>query len=812
MKLTPHQQTVANHDQDHALCIAVAGSGKTSTLAQLVSNLLQKGADPRRLMVMMFNKAAQIDFSKKLRTLASSQFASLPENQLQLPEIRTYHATGLKLLRTLEGWQIRAPYNKQPLSEKVVELQVRTLILKLAPETIKERIRSDAARLIEAAISFIESVKAHLTSPELWFEQSGYTDDYRFFIKLFHQFEQWRHQQKSITFTDMLYDPVKLIQEHPELIPKVADKMDFIIVDEYQDTSTLQHQFTRLIAGQRARMIAVGDPDQTIYEFAGANIDNILNHFQQDYGDSGEVKELTMPHTFRYGHSIALAASHLISQNRSRKNVLCIAHPENPPSLIRLSQPGSDDSRFVVESLMEYLASGTPPEDIAILVRVWAQAVPIELNLLEMGIAYSSDGPSLFQRPEIESLIDAMALASGGFADFLPEVRYHKLARLLTLPHVGLKQQHIDWLCQQLKDENHQFGKALGKLAPKIKDISDFQARKLAQRAELFTWLEHNGSKHKAHTLIATYIQQSEIYDSLRSMSLNEQRTDEQILAIKGFHRFLKQLNEDTANCCLHIAELIEKRKQQKSQRQRSSHGITLSSCHRSKGLEWPVVLLPGLTRQYWPFLREDEIATLSAQKTSNAIESERRLLYVAMTRAKQQLHLFTARGNLTSIPGKHSCSSEVQSITAREHQDRISPFLLEMNLPHVLSLGNLLHEDADEELAEAIDKIGLTPVSRRYLSSARPALIERLKTIPNIETNSKSTGSAYNEASNARGSASDGPWQLKAIIDHAIFGRGEVIEVNDSNFSIRFDSRQHGVKRFARIEEVRHLFRTVQC
>ena len=90
-------------------------------------------------------------------------------------------------------------------------------------------------------------------------------------------------------------------------------------------------------------------------------------------------------------------------------------------------------------------------------------------------------------------------------------------------------------------------------------------------------------------------------------MSLNEQRTDEQILAIKGFHRFLKQLNEDTANCCLHIAELIEKRKQQKSQRQRSSHGITLSSCHRSKGLEWPVVLLPGLTRQYWPFLREDE-------------------------------------------------------------------------------------------------------------------------------------------------------------------------------------------------------------
>ncbi|MFK0573681.1 ATP-dependent helicase [Endozoicomonas sp.] len=810
MKLTPHQQAVANHDQDHALCIAVAGSGKTSTLAQLVSNLLHKGADPRRVMVMMFNKAAQLDFSKKLRTLAANQFTNLTQEQLQLPEIRTYHATGLKLLRTLESWRVREPYNKQPLSEKVVELQVRTLILKLAPEPIKDRIRSDAARLIEAAVSFIDSVKAHLTSPEQWFEQTSYTDDYRFFIQLFHHFEQWRHQQRSITFTDMLYDPVKLILANPELIPNVENKMDFIIVDEYQDTSTLQHRFTQLIAGQRARMVAVGDPDQTIYEFAGANIDNILSHFQQDYADTGEVTELTMPHTFRYGHSIALAASHLISQNRARKNVLCIAHPENPPSLIRISQSESDDSRFVVETLMEYLASGTPPEAIAILVRVWAQAVPIELNLLEMGIPYTSDGPSLFQRPEIEALIDAMTLASGRFAELEPDVRYHKLVRLLTLPHIGIKQHHIDWLCQQLKLNHDQFGKAMKKLTPQLKDISDFQANKLNDRAELFIRLEQTGHQQKAHKLIATYIQQSGIYDSLRSMSLNEQRTEEQILAIKGFHRFLKQLNEDTVNCCWHIDTLIEKQKKQKSQRQRTHQGVTLSSCHRAKGLEWPVVLLPGLTRQYWPFLREDELAALSVQKSSNAIESERRLLYVAMTRAKQQLHLFTAQGDLAGgSTGNRSFAPASQSLTAgTNRQDSISPFILDMNLPHVLSLGNLLHEESDEALVEVIHKTGLTPISKRYVASAKPSLTRQLETVSMIPTpRSKNAPAASGPTP---GTSRDGPWQLRAIIDHAIFGRGEVIEVNDSNFSIRFDSRQHGVKRFAKIEEVRHLFRVM--
>ena len=765
MKLTPHQQAVADHHKDHALCIAVAGSGKTTTLAQLVNNLLDRGVEPRRLMVMMFNKAAQIDFTRKLKTVAAHPV---------LPEVRTYHATGLKLLRTLESWGVRSPCNKQPLAEKVVELQVRTLILQLAPETIKDRMRSDAARLIENAVSFIESVKSHLTTPQQWFRQTGLGGDYHFLPELFLQFEQWRHQQRAITFTDMLYDPVMLIEAQPDLLPRIADKMDFIVVDEYQDTSTLQHRFTRLIAGERARLVAVGDPDQTIYEFAGANIDNILRHFQHDYGRSATVQELTLPHTFRYGHSVALAASHLISHNRARKDVLCIAHPDNPPSLIRISQLASDDSHSVVTALMDYLASGTAAEDLAILVRVWAQSVPIELNLLEMGISYSSEGPSLFQRPEIAALMAAMTLASGGFTALTPDLRQQQLQQLLTLPHVGLKHHHIDGLCRQLKGCQQNFGRTLGKLASRITGISDFQAGRLASRAELWSWLEHNGGKHPTHTLLAGYIQRADMYDSIRSMSLNDQRTQEQILAIRGFVRFLKQLNQPTAQCCEHIAGLIEKRQK----RQRTNHGITLSSCHRAKGLEWPVVLIPGLTRQYWPFLREDESVAGPA-----TIESERRLLYVAMTRARRQLHLFTGEGNLAR---------------AGKSNNGISPFVAQMSLPHVLALGSLLHDESDQALASAIEKTGLTSVSKRYVCQARPSLAGHLQ---QMQT-SDSTASCL--------PCDDTPWQLGIVIDHSIFGRGRVIEVNDDNFSIRFDSQQHGVKRFARKAQIRHLFRTV--
>ena len=791
MKLTHHQQAVANHSDGHALCVAVAGSGKTSTLARLVCNLLQKDVNHRRLMVMMFNKAAQIDFAQKLHALAG---LNTPPGQL--PVIRTYHATGLNLLRTLESWHIREPYQKKPLSDKMIELQVRTLILKLAPESLKERIRSDIARLIETSTNFIELVKSHLTTPQAWFSRAGYPNDYRFLIELFHQFESWRHQQKVLTFTDMLYDPVQLIQSTPALVPRVANKMDFIVVDEYQDTSTLQHRFTQLIAGERAQLVAVGDPDQTIYEFAGANIDNILKNFQQDFGQrlantKVNVAELTMPHTFRYGHSIALAASHLISQNHARKDVLCIAHAENPPSSIEISQSAKDDSRFVATSLQGYLDSGVPPQHIALLVRVWAQAVPIELHLLEAGIQYVSDGPSLFKRPEIAVLIDGMMLASGEFATLNDDDRYQKLTRLLTMPHIGLKQQYVDQLCQRLKTCTNDFGAALSTFATTLTDITKFQARKLRRRGELLTWLEQNGQQRKAHTLIAHYIEHSELYDSLKSMSLNGQRTDEQILAIQGFLRFVTQLDQETGACCEHIRELIE----QQRTHQQASCGITLSSCHRAKGLEWPVVLLPGLTCQYWPFLREGQ------QVGPEAIEAERRLLYVAMTRAKERLHLFTAEGELDHpavLAEKQSLITPTLGKKMLQKNDSISPFVLEMQLPHALSLAQLLHEKSDTDLGKAISNTGLTAISKRYLNTARPTL-KALNDAPILKT-----------ATAKKNTLIDEPWQLRAVIDHAVFGRGEVVEVNDSSFSIRFHNHQYGVKRFAKISDIRHLFTAV--
>ena len=785
MKLTSNQQTVADHDSSHALCIAVAGSGKTFTLAHLINSLLNKGVDARRIMVMMFNKSAQLDFSKKLK-----QTSQHP----RLPEVRTYHSTGLRLLRTLESWHARVPYNKQPLSDKMIELKIRERILALAPGSIKERMRSDAARYIEAATGFIEAVKSNLTTPEDGFEHSGLPSEYRFFIQIFHDFEQWRHEQRSITFTDMLYDPMCLVKQQPELIQGIENKIDYIIVDEYQDTSTLQHQFTRLIAGQRARVIAVGDPDQTIYEFAGANIDNILNHFQDDFGGTVNVREMTLPHTFRYGHRIALAASDLISRNHFRKNVLCIAHENNPDSEVHLTRTSGNDSKTIIRMIKDYLGKGYAPQDIAILVRVWAQTVHLELNLLQEGIPYTSDGPSLFQRPEIETLLLVMKMAAGLFALYEPAVRARHFTRMLTLPHIGLKNHYIDQIVQQLSQLEEGYGEQLSFIAGRLHGISQYQQDKLLARAAVFKVLEKNGSKETAGQLLSLYVRESELFENIRSMSLNEQRTDEQILAIEGFVKFVRQLKEDARSCCFHIDDLIERHQQRKNSKVAGDHNkvITLSSCHKAKGLEWPVVLLPGLTRQYWPFIREDDLSNSS----NNNIEAERRLLYVAMTRARKVLHIV-------------SCEDAANQWSADRSQVT-SPFLEEMNLSHNLRLADLLHSGNDDELIKELLVTGLTSISRRYLKAVKPDLLNNINQAQDYwqQSRTQNRNTARKTLAQIKGSAlpEDAPWQLNRRIKHSIFGEGKVTQVNDDSFVITFVRGEYGSKRFARNRDIVHL------
>ena len=789
MDLTDHQLNVTHHNSDHALCIAVAGSGKTTTLAHLILNLLQAGNDPRRVMVMMFNKSAQQDFTTKLRTLASSRQS--------VPEVRTYHSTGLRLLKRLAEWDIRPGFDYKPLSDKEIELKIRELLMQLCPDTIQDKVKADTARYIEAAVSFIDQVKSSLTTPETAFAEADYPDNLKFFITLYSDFEQWRLDNRRITFTDMLYDTVILLEQNPEQLARVRNKMQYVIVDEYQDTSSLQHRLTQLIAGERARVIAVGDPDQTIYEFAGANINNILHHFEQDFSSSGQVNQLSMPHTFRYGHSIALAASHLIARNRDRKDIICLAHKQNPASEIELIQSDQDETRVLLTAIKKHLSQADDP--LAVLVRVWAQAVPLELALLSQGIPYHNEGPSLFERQEIISLIAALELASEQFSFFDVDARAQRLFQLFTLPHLGIKNQVIHQLIATIQMHGQDIGKVMANSIELLTGISDYQRKKLLNRARILNNLETQSKNKPPAELLQDYIRSAELKENLQSMSLNEQRTEEQLLAIDGFLQWLR----GATSSCAEAIELIRQLRDRKKQGRQHSHSaqLTISSCHKAKGLEWSAVMIPGLTERYWPFERDDALST-----SSTDIEAERRLLYVAMTRAKRKLYLFSCTGSLET--GAHNWHNS--------NRQSVSRFLKEMQLQHCQQLAERLAENSPEQLQQFIQKHGLTKLSGRYLEQvnsqykslveaapSRKSILEK-KRAGNIRSREPGYQAARSLLIKDRGT--NMPWQENARLRHTIFGVGRVIEVNDSNFIVLFDS-QHGVKRFACNEQVLHLF-----
>ena len=793
MQLTDYQQAVVQQHQYHTLCIAVAGSGKTSTLVQLILSLLAQGAEHRRLMVMMFNKAAQLDFDKKLN--------QQNRQGLALPAIRTYHATGLKLLTSLETWGLRASYNKSPLSDKQQELFIKDQLTQHLPEELKERMRNESARFIEFTKDFIHSVKSQLITAKALFKTTQLSEQWQCLITIFAAFEQWRHQQRAITFIDMLYDPVMLLRQHPEYIARVENKMNFIVVDEYQDTSTLQHEFTKLVAGSRAKVIAVGDPDQTIYEFAGANINNILHHFNNDYSATNTVTELTLPHSFRYGHSLALAASHLIHHNHARKDVLSIAYDSNAATTIQLHEIASDETTAILKQLQQQLQQQRSPQDIAILLRVWAQSVPIELRLLTSNIAYHSEGPSIFQRIEIENLIHVLTLINGEWARNDSTQRYQHLLQLLTFPHAGIKQVLLQQLCQQLSQHDSHIGEHFARYAATISDISPFQRRRLLQRAHTLQHLEALAAKKGAQTLLAHkvldgYINDVQLLKSLRSMSLNAQQTEEQILAMQGFVDYLKQQKLTVAQSCEHITQLQHKRLNQDPKHQQ---GVLISTSHRTKGLEWPVVFVPGLTTQYWPFNYHNELVL----NQSIDIEAERRLLYVTVTRAKKALHLFTFKSN-----GRKSSQFSIATTSTGIYT---SPFIAELQLPTAQYLGALLHKDNNEELLDYCRQNSCTELTHRYLATVKPELQQALKQISAEQSAQRTKKNSAKKRNikvqkNSR-YTSDLPWAIGDEVIHHSFGSGRLSKVSDDTFEVTFDTKKTGTKRFAKVTQAISMF-----
>lgn len=723
--LTDEQRAIITAGYEHSVITAVAGSGKTSTLAWRIRYLLQQGHDPTRMLVLMFNRSARVDFERKLQSVCH-------QSGLALPEIRTYHAMGLRLYKRFVREGYLPGFSEKILTEQEISFQVWQLTRRLAPEELADEIKRNKKDFVETATGFIDLVKTTLSPAGVVFEELGYSDKHKYLIDLFHSFEQWRKGQGRISFADMLYEPVMAIHQNPPLQRLVGNKMDLILVDEYQDTNEIQHLLLRYVAGDRARVTVVGDPDQTIYEFRGAKPEFILKRFSDEFESP---LQQTLSYTFRYGHRVALLANHLICHNTGRKDVLCHSHPSTPATDITLHRTGNDTDT-VLQILAEH--SNLPLQDTAVLFRVWSQSVPIELKLLARQIPYRIDSGkgALFSR-EIQAITALLKVVSGKLANLPGEDRLTTARQLLRFPHVGLKEAELEQLARFLAEFASDWHDRL--LALDFGALAPMAARKLRKLGEVLAQL--HGYSGPVAGLITVYAEHTDLYEGIRSLALTHDSADERIDTVHGFREYLKGLDVDAAGALAHLQAL----RQQASETQGGS-GVLLSTIHRTKGLEWPRVIIPGLQEKYLPHsprAREDARAFL---------ESERRLLYVAMTRTRQSLHL------ITRPPSRQPHLDGDQGP---------SRFVAECCFDLADELGRWLDHRPNASDPRLKLEAPLTPVSTRYAQRA---------------------GIVLEGGSPATGTDTSVLWH-QPYLSHAIFGTGTVIAEDERSFEVHFAS-----------------------
>ena len=618
MQYTTEQQAIIDHTNGHARIIAVAGSGKTQTLTAYVKQRLDLGANPRRLLVLMYNKAAQIDFEKRLKQ-------SLV--QVISPDIRTFHSLGYRICQTLVRQGDMPAFNKNLLTDGEIESAVWRILRHLADENIADDVLARKKKWVEPAVAYFELIKSSLASPETVFDETGLPAVCRFYIDAFYRFEDWRSDQNKLTFSDLIYEPIQRFKREAHLAKQFSGHMAEIIVDEFQDINPAQHYLLEVIAGDVAQVMVVGDPDQTIYEFRGSKPSLLTQTFSERFTP---LTDFQLSRTFRFGDGLSLLANQVIAGNyqQNQRRTQCITHDTTQATQVSLL-PMRDSAQGVLQTIKRWSAAH-PLSDIAVINRLWANSARLELLLLANGIPFHLDNhQTVLERHELRPFRVLLQIASGQSAEWDLKTRRLAWQSLLTQPFVKVKKAIIDQLVQSLAHVPTQWGQALRNAVPT--SLTKYQSDALFERAR---WIEKaERGVGDAYPVIHGWLQGTDYLAALNDNAFSAAAVEEQVATVKAFAMFVRQQKWLLASGAEHLAEM-RARKTPSGQ-----DALLITSIHKSKGREWPCVIIPEVNDRFYPYQPDGEMSI------SASVESERRLLYVAMTRAQSELVLVTPGG-----------------------------------------------------------------------------------------------------------------------------------------------------------------------
>ena len=594
-QLNDKQKEAVLYNEGPLLIIAGAGAGKTKTLTTKIAFLIEeKNVNPRNILAITFtNKAA-----KEMKDRLYMQIGSLSK-ELQ---VSTFHSFGLKLLR--ENYETLGYDKNFVIMDSDDSLTVVKKILKDAnydpkiynPKAIRNK---------------ISSCKNEMMTPDIYDKYA--VSDYEKVIKeVYEKYERKLHMNNSVDFDDLLLLPIQLFKKNPDVLDKYQELYQYILIDEYQDTNEAQYILTKLLSAKNRKITCVGDDSQSIYSFRGANYKNILN-FEKDYKDA---KTILLEQNYRSTSNILDAANQVIKNNKMRKDKnLWTSRGEGEKIKYYRSFNERDEAQYVIRKIKEMVNRGIEYKDTAILYRTNAQSRVLEEEMLKENFPYKVIGSFYFySRKEIKDLIAYLRLIHNSKDNI-------SLLRVINTPKRGIGLKTIENLTLKADTEG----------------ISIYEAIDSGKELEFKNLIER--LKEVSQNLTLTELIDKVLDASGLKQELESEGTLEAEVRLENLEEFksiTKSFEEregliSLEDFLLEIS-LISDVEEYKDDPNR----ISLMTVHSVKGLEFDRVFVVGMEEGIFPHM--------NSLMENSEIEEERRLCYVAITRAKEELHLINAR------------------------------------------------------------------------------------------------------------------------------------------------------------------------
>jgi DNA helicase-2/ATP-dependent DNA helicase PcrA len=625
-RLNPAQREAASHFEGPILVLAGAGSGKTRVLTTRIARLIEEhGVDPRHILAVTFTNKAAGEMRERVARLLGEEPAGMWAG--------TFHAIGARIVRH------EARYAGRSASFTIYDEEDSIAAIKRAMERLNISTKQYSPKAIRAAIS---DAKNALVSVK---EYTSLAMDplSRAAAQVYAELERVLREGNAADFDDLLVLPVRIFQENPDRLAVYRERFKFILVDEYQDTNRAQYQLVKLLGGEHGNVLVVGDDDQSIYGWRGADIRNILD-FEKDFP---EAKVVRLEENYRSTPQVLDLANVVISANKSRRGKTLRATREAGEKVVVVACADErDEGDFVAEEILDRrrLPGGAALRDFAILYRTNAQSRAMEEALRKRGIPYRIVGAVRFyDRREIRDLMAYLKLIANPADD-------EAFRRAVAVPRRGLGDTTIDRLAEGARE-------AAIPLLAAATSADLLEPLRPAARNALISFA----------TLIRRYRERaanSSVDELLRDLA------DE-----IHFAEYLKRDGPDSVDRLENVRELITSAAETVLDEggelgltpldnflQRTSlvtgldkldpdaDAVTMMTLHNAKGLEFPVVFISGLEEGLFPLSRSHDDPEM--------LEEERRLFYVGITRAERRLYLSHARSRRRNGEEMHSVPS----------------------------------------------------------------------------------------------------------------------------------------------------------